>query len=180
MSNNNLFDLNLTLAKSSAIFWSNRTSLEFDDCNQLALVGLYKASKTFDVNKGVKFATWAHSHMNNEIKNELRRLQHRVTEIHLAATSEDETGITIEDFGECDAHFEHIENEIAFKKIVIAIKKLLTEKEWDILWKTAVEDVEQWKVAEIYGFQQPHVSRIMKGIRRKVQESGIGGMMLID
>jgi RNA polymerase sigma factor (sigma-70 family) len=168
MSNNNLFDTNLVYAKSAAIFWCNRTSLEYDDCYQLALVGLFKASKTFE--DGRNFKTWAHAHINNEIKNELRRLQHRVSEIHLSPPSEDETGMTIEDFGECDSNFERIENQIAFGKIAKVVKDLLTEREWDILWKIAVEGVEQWKIAEMYGFQQPHVSRIMKGIRRKVTE----------
>jgi len=170
MSENTLFGGNLNLAKSAALFWANRTSLEYDDCHQLALVGLFKASRTFKEEKGVKFQTWAHSHMNNEIKNELRKIQRRVTEIHLAPATDEDNGKTIEDFGECDASFERIEDEIAYSKIALVIKGLLTEREWDILWKTAVEGIEQWKIAEIYGFQQPHVSRIMKGIRRKVQE----------
>lgn len=180
MSDNKLFGDNTNLAKSSALFWSNRTSLEYDDCHQLALVGLFKASKTFDPSKNVQFPTWAHTHMNNEIKNELRKIQHRVTEVHLSPATDDDSGKTIEDYGECDTSYEHIEDQMACSKIAHAIKGILTEREWDILWKISVDGIEQWKIAEMYGFQQPHVSRIMKGIKRKVVESGLDVLSLIS
>lgn len=169
----NLLEANLNLAKSAAIFWSRRTSLDYDDCYQLASIGLFKASKTFEDGKGAKFQTWAHSHINNEIRNELRRTQRHSSEmLFIGSTNEDgeDTGTSIEDFGYEDEGFAQVEDRIVYGKVAEAIKAVLTDREWDILCKIAIDGVEQWKIAEMYGFQQPHVSRIMKGIRRKVQE----------
>lgn len=169
----NLFEANLNLAKAAAIFWSRRTSLDFDDCYQLASIGLYKASKTYKDDKGAKFQTWAHSHINNEIRNELRRSQKHASEVLLfGSNGEDDEAMTIEDFGYTDDGFEYVEDRIDYGKIGEAIKAVLTEREWNIVCMIA-DGVEQWKIADIYGFQQPHVSRIMKGIRRKVQECQI-------
>jgi len=177
---NNLLENNLNLAKSAAIFWSRRTSLDYDDCYQLASIGLLKASRTFEDGKGAKFQTWAHSHINNEIRNELRRTQRHSSEMFLiGSTNEDgeDSGVSIEDFGYEDEGFTHVEDRIVYGEVGQVIKSVLTEREWDIVCKIA-EGVEQWKIAEIYGFQQPHISRIMKGIRRKVTESNIGGAVL--
>lgn len=174
MANENFFGDNLNLAKTSAGFWTKRTSLKFDDCYQLCLYGLYKASKTFKEGKGAAFNTWAITHMNNAVKDELRKVQRRVPEVLMQNTNDGNTETTskcLDDFGECDPAIERIEENVELSKITRYIKGLLTEREWEILWLVAVEDVKQEQIAAKYGFQQPHVSRIMKSIKRKVMQS---------
>lgn len=175
MDGNNFFKENLNLAKTTASFWTKKTVLEFDDSHQLCLFGLYKASKTFQEGKGAIFSTWAITHMNNAVKDELRRMQRRVPEILMQNTSDDYGEETIhkglEDFGECDLAIERIEESIQLSKVAKYIKELLTKREWEILWLISVEDVKQDEIAKRYGFQQPHVSRIMKNIKRKVMQN---------
>ncbi|MGE5637659.1 MAG: sigma-70 family RNA polymerase sigma factor, partial [Chloroflexota bacterium] len=173
MDSKELFAKNVGLAKTSAGYWSKRSPLEFDDCHQLCLFGLYKASKTYKEGKGAKFNTWAVVHMNNVVKDELRKLEKRVPEVLMQHTSEydeDTSYKGLEEFGEYDNKLEQAETSIELSKIAHYIKDLLTEREWNILWLIAVEDVPQDKIAEMYSFQQPHVSRIMKGIRRKITQ----------
>lgn len=173
MDGKTYFGDNLNLAKTSASFWSKKTALEYDDCHQLCLFGLYKASKTYKEGMGASFSTWAITHMNNSVKDELRKLQRRVPEVLMQHNTE-EDGDTIHkgmnDFGEFDFNIERIEESIHLSKVTHYIRELLTEREWEILWLLAVEDVKQDEIARRYGFQQPHVSRIMKGIKRKVMK----------
>lgn len=176
MEDKNFFGDNLNLAKTTAAFWTRKTALEFDDCYQLCLFGLYKASKTYkgETYKGAAFNTWAITHMNNSVKDELRKLQRRVPEVLMQHTTEGDGENTykgLEEFGDYDNNIERIEESAEFSKVAHYIKELLTEREWEILWLIAVEDVKQDEIARRYGFQQPHTSRIMKGIKKKIMQS---------
>jgi len=54
--------------------------------------------------------------------------------------------------------------------VVEDIKRLLTEREFDILWMYAVDGKSQTEIAPIVGVQQPQIYRILNNIRRKVKK----------
>lgn len=167
---NKTFETNLNLAKAAAIHWSRKSGMSFEDCQQLALIGLYKASMTYDESKGFQFNTYAHRHINNEIITGLKRSKHLFMETEMPTNDE---GEEIDIIGEVDSGYDKVDNRISFSIIASKIKQVLTEREWDILYQTSVLKTEQHVIAEKYGIQQPHVSRLLKKIRKDVLDSGI-------
>lgn len=165
----NLFDDNIEYALVAAKFWSSRTAIEFDDCHQLAYIGLFKASKTYNKDNQTSFKTWAHTHINNEIKTYLKRLKSKV---QTCAMPVDEDGNEIDIIGDVDDGYEYIEDKLIIEKASSEIKKVLTCKEWNIFYATSILGYDQYVIAKVLGVQQPHVSRLLKKIRSKVIESG--------
>ena len=83
----------------------------------------------------------------------------------------DEEGNEIDIIGEVDGGYESIEKRMVYSKEIDKLKKVLTQREWKILYATAILEHDQFTVACIFNIQQPHVSRLLKKIRTKVINS---------
>ncbi len=82
MKNEDLVLNNIKLAYSVA--WNMRdTGIEMDDLQSLALLGLVKAAKAFDEERGYKFPTLAITVMRNEILQEVRRQRKQRNQVSL-------------------------------------------------------------------------------------------------
>jgi RNA polymerase sigma factor (sigma-70 family) len=79
MCSNKLFDENTDYADTiaSCLYKKYNNLMEYDDIKQLCLIGLFNASKTFDVNKKTEFKTYANKFMRSEVINELRKLKNQ-------------------------------------------------------------------------------------------------------
>ena len=77
MESKNLFDENIDYADkiASCLYRKHHNLIEFDDIKQLCLIGLLKASKTFDINKKLKFETYASNCMKSEVYLEFRKIK---------------------------------------------------------------------------------------------------------
>lgn len=75
-----IFDENLAFATYMADKYRN-TGVPFDDLKQIALLGLWKASLTYDEDRGSKFSTYAGRCIQNEINMHLRSHRRQKNEI---------------------------------------------------------------------------------------------------
>jgi RNA polymerase sporulation-specific sigma factor len=137
---------------------------DYDDLLQIASVGMFKAIKTYSSEKGTKLRTWVHTHINNEVLTEVRKYNKSIKTIALIITNNDDEeysfDVPFEELG-----FESVENNI----IIDNIKKILTEREFKVLWMYTVDGMSQTQIAPVIGVQQPQVYRILNNIRRKVK-----------
>lgn len=82
MKNEDLVLNNIKLAYSVA--WSMKsTGIEIEDLQSLALLGLVKAARNYDKDRGYKFSSLATTIMRNEILQEVRRQKKQRNQVSL-------------------------------------------------------------------------------------------------
>lgn len=77
---------------------------------------------------------------------------------------------SIEDFISYDEEAEKARS-ISIKATIRLMKTILTDREFDVLYKYAVEMRSQAEIAEILGTYQREISRTLKGIHKKCMEN---------
>lgn len=162
---NNQFNEHINLAYWIANKYVSNYQKEKEDLYQEALIGLWKATCSFNKNKKVKFTTYAGVVINNEILLYLRKLKKVALDISIYTQIDENLCIldTIEDYAtEMD---EHLELEI----IKQAIENLPDRKARVLkLWLSGYK---QQEIAEKMKLSQSRIARLKNDEIKKIQKS---------
>lgn len=150
MQNNieKLVNDNEKLAYKVAHKYTPKTMVDFEDIKQMALIGLYKAAKGYDENKGAKFSTFAFRVMSNEVLQEMRKFQR-----------------TSESLEEMEMDIPHEEE---YDHTMDSVKVYLDDQEFQIIC-LAMDGYNQKEIANEIGLGQSQVSRIYIRAKEKVR-----------
>lgn len=148
---------------------------EFDDLFALCQLGMLKAYKTFDVDRGNKFITYAGLVMHNEI-----RMQHRRNQRHRGQVSIDEpVAVDKEGFTQTrlevlasdkDGPEELLGKAVAVMELHTSLKEL-TERERAVITELYFSKRTQREVADSLGLSQSYISRLERKILAKLNKS---------
>ncbi|WP_124066275.1 sigma-70 family RNA polymerase sigma factor [Clostridium sp. E02] len=145
-----------------------------EDYESVAMIGLIKAADTFDLDKGINFATYATRVIYNEILMYIRKNKRhpQALSIETIIHGTDENPLTIEDTlnyeDEQMMRLEQEEQTIELHKIIHS----LPDRECKIicqLYGIGEESHTQKDVAEWLGISQSYVSRLEKKILKKMK-----------
>ncbi len=138
---------------------------DYDDYFQIASIGFLKAVRSFKLDKGFKFATYASTCINNEILMGFRKTKRNVQAISMEEFIDDAEGITLSDMLRDPVC---VEDEVLGKLDVSgAINRLslfLSNKD-KIILELHTEGKSQNDIAHITGISQSYVSRIINRIK---------------
>lgn len=163
-----------------AAYIANRftdTGIDIEDLISAGTIGLIKAVDTFDIDKNIKFSTYASRCINNEILMYLRKnfCNKNVASIDEPIQSDsDGHKLSLSDTLGTDPDIvsRNIENEADKEILYSAIQKLSERERHIINLRYGIgtdEEKAQKEVAEILGITQPHVSRLERNIIEKLK-----------
>ena len=158
-----LAEENIWLAYENCKFFYN-CDLEREELQCVALLGLVKASATFDEHKGFKFSTYASTVIRNEILMELRRNKKHKNAISLDAEvsgfkNGDLEGYTLLDMIPYEQkEYTFIENGGVIPTMLASV----TNMERECITLTILEEKTQEETAGALGISQSYVSRCVK------------------
>ena len=160
MRNEDLVLNNMKLAYSTA--WKMRdTGIEMDDLQSLALLGLVKAAKAFDEERGYKFPTLAITVMRNEILQEVRRQRKQRNQVSLNSPFAD--GLCLADV------LEDKQNVFAEAEVQALIEEL-EDNEKKAVRMILFQDMKQTEAAEVIGVSQCMISRYYRSGIQKLRQ----------
>lgn len=143
--------------------------LEYNDYLSNGLYGLFKAINTFDINKDIKFGTYASTCINNEIRMMLRRLKKHMNTTHIDKVLNVDTEghkLTYNDIL-FDAKSSIAYDDFIFADTIKDIK--LTSMEKQII-QMRIDGKTQKEIADILNFSQSYVSRLLQKIKKKIEK----------
>lgn len=156
--------------------WRN-TSIHYDDLLSIARLGIFKAYRVFDPDKGFKFATFAFQVMENELRMNFRReKKHANVDSFSEISIRDKEGKqkTVEDFfGEEDSGFDDIEKADVLKTIIDEFSSTASEVELFTLKTRFFDNLTQYEVAKKAGMSQSYIGRIEKRVSEKLKKISI-------
>jgi RNA polymerase sporulation-specific sigma factor len=165
---NRLVEHNLRLvAHIVKKYYGNQS--EQDDLVSIGTVGLIKAIDTFDAQRG-RLATYACRCIDNELLMMLRTKKKSAKEVSLyEPVGTDKEGNEIQIYDLCtkkDDVLENLERQEETKTLWDAMKKVLDEREYDVVVRRygleGRKEQTQQEVGELYGISRSYVSRIEK------------------
>lgn len=173
---NKLIEHNLRLVAHVVKKYSN--SYEQDDLISIGSIGLMKAVSTFDVGKGVSFATFAARCIENEILMLFRSNKKYKNEVSLSepvGTDKDGNELTLYDLlsEKEDGVFDAVETKITAAGLIKKMREVLTEREYHILGLRfgifSGVPLAQREVAALLKISRSYVSRIEKRAIEKLR-----------
>lgn len=153
---------------------------ETDDLLSVGSIGLIKAINTFQDGKGTQLATYTARCIENEILMLLRAGKKHKNNVSLSdpvGVDKDGNELTLIDLlaEKEDSVFAQVEKSIQREKFVAFLKKLLSEREFDILsLRYGLEDgvsLPQREVAKKLGISRSYISRIEKRAIEKARDN---------
>jgi len=158
-------------------------SKEQEDLISIGMIGLIKASETFDIKKDINFSTYAGTCIDNQIKMYFRKIKHLASEVHLNEPIDSDgegNRITIEDaFRDPISVEDETELLIDRKKLYRFINEELSERERQIICRryalrcgseVPIKPMTQKEVAKSLKISRSYVSRIEKKALAKLRE----------
>lgn len=142
-----------------------------EDMLSIGTIGLIKAIDSFDVNKGIKLATYAARCIDNEILMMMRGDKKQSKDVYLyetIGTDKEGNEISLIDVIEANTPdvVEKISTENDVKKIYSNIKDILSPREYNIIVLRyglyGCAQMTQQEIATILGISRSYVSRIEK------------------
>lgn len=155
------------------------TDKEIDDLISIGTIGLIKAIDTFDIDKGIRLATYASRCIDNELLMMLRSGKKQAKEVYLyepIGSDREGNEINLLDIIECmdDDIVETTWIESNIKKLYELINQVLTEREKEIIYLRYglgnTEEVTQREIATKLNISRSYVSRIEKKAIKKLKE----------
>ncbi|WP_435790023.1 RNA polymerase sporulation sigma factor SigK [Clostridium sp.] len=152
---------------------------DVDDLISIGTVGLIKAIEAFDLNKGVRFATYASRCIENEILMLIRNNKKTKGDVYLQdpiGTDKEGNEISLIDVlsSEKDSIFEIVENKILITKLYDKINFDLKDREKIIIqMRYGLSDGPprtQREIALILGISRSYVSRIEKSALKRLKK----------
>lgn len=142
-----------------------------EDMLSIGTIGLIKAIDSFDVNKGIKLATYAARCIDNEILMMMRGDKKQSKDVYLyetIGTDKEGNEISLIDVIEANTPdvVEKISTQNDVKKIYSNIKDILSPREYNIIVLRyglyGCTEMTQQEIATILGISRSYVSRIEK------------------
>lgn len=163
-----LIEHNLRLVAHIVKKYDN-TRLENDDLISIGTVGLIKAINTYDLEKGVKLATYAARCIENEILMQLRSMKKRREDIFLQeplGIDQEGNELSLMDIlGYQSDLFEKVNRQIEVTRLLETLKGLPQRERYVLERRFALVDGRSWPQREIaakLGISRSYVSRIEK------------------
>ena len=152
---------------------------ENDDLISIGTIGLIKAIDTFDIDKGIRLATYASRCIDNELLMMLRSGKKQAKEVYLydpIGSDREGNEINLLDIIECNdtdiVETAWLEGNI--KKLYQMISSVLSEREREIIYLryglNNKEEVTQREIAAKLNISRSYVSRIEKKALKKLKE----------
>lgn len=153
----------------------NNTGYPTEDLVNIGSIGLIKAVNTFDVNKNIKFASYASRCIQNEILMHLRKVRRWANEISADDSirnlvGEDEFCL-LDTFGtDPDIVHETVEEQLMKDLLKDIINQLEPREQFIMKRHFGVDAVTQADIARELGISQSYVARIEKKVISKLSE----------
>ncbi len=150
---------------------------ETEDMISVGTIGLIKAIKSFDVNKGSRFATYAAKCIDNELLMMLRSNKKKSREVSLnepVGTDKEGNEVSIIDFLECQNGdvYKIVEMNSQVQRLKEAILKCLSPREIQVIslryGLNGTKEKTQNDIAGMLGISRSYVSRIEKKALNKL------------
>lgn len=173
-----LIEHNLRLVAHVAKKYSG--TMENDDLISVGSIGLIKAINTYQPNKGTQLATYTARCIENEILMLLRSNKKHKNDVSLTdavGTDKDGNELSLLDllFENEDGVFNEVERSIENEKLVQAIKKILTKREFTVICLRyglkGGKSYAQREVAVFLKISRSYISRIEKKAIEKLQKN---------
>lgn len=158
----------------------NVSDKDIDDLISIGTIGLIKAIDTFDMDKGIRLATYASRCIDNELLMMLRSGKKQSKEVYLyEPIGADKEGNEINLLDIIESVDADIVERLAFedniKKLYKLVGKVLTEREREIIelryGLNNTNEVTQREIASKLGISRSYVSRIEKKALKKLKLS---------
>ena len=153
---------------------------ETDDLISIGTIGLIKAIDTFDVDKGIRLATYASRCIDNELLMMLRSGKKQAKEVYLyepIGSDREGNEINLLDIIEC-TDIDIVETTWFadnVKKLYILMNEVLSDREKEIIYMRYGlgngDEITQREIASKLNISRSYVSRIEKKALRKLKES---------
>lgn len=174
-----LIERNLRLVVYLAQRFEN-TGANLDDLTSIGTIGLIKAVGTFNMDKNIKFATYASRCIENEILMYLRKTQKSKTDVSLdepLSVDKDGNELVLADVVGTDSDFvyKEIESKVENETLVGLIDGLEEREQYIMKLRyglTTEEESEltQKEVADKLNISQSYISRIEKNVLGKLKK----------
>ena len=172
-----LIEHNLRLVVYIAKKFEN-TGIHLEDLTSIGTIGLIKAVNSFNMDKGIKLATYASRCIENEILMHLRKVSNQRNDISLdepLSTDGDGNELLLSDVLGTDSDIIHktIEEKLEKEILLKAIEKLKKRDKLIIGLRFGIfGDIEktQKEVADLMGISQSYISRLEKKIILKLKK----------
>lgn len=157
------------------------SDIETEDMISIGTIGLIKAIKSYDIDKGSKFATYAAKCIDNEILMTLRSNRKRNRDVSLnepIGVDKEGNEINLMDFLESQARdaFSEIKYKTDLKWLKTAIEHNLNNRERQVIGLRyglfGNEERTQLEIANMLGISRSYVSRIEKKALNKLRVCG--------
>lgn len=148
-----------------------RNSFAQDELISVGSIGLLKAIKSYNYDKGSSFSTYATRCINNEILMLIRSEKKHNNQVYLDdAISIDKDGNEISLIevlsDQCEEIESIVDNKIMFEKILTIINKKLSDREKEVIFMRygicGYSQYTQFEISEILGISRSYISRIEK------------------
>ena len=158
-------------------YYASAQGADQEDLVSIGIIGLVKAVDSFNVENGVRFATYAARCIQNEILMHFRSRRKTQGEVSLSETIDvdrDGNPLTYADVISYEDNIaEEVERKIRMQKAVRFVGTVLDERERQIIRMryglSGKPAMTQKDVAELLGISRSYVSRIEKGAIEKLQ-----------
>jgi RNA polymerase sporulation-specific sigma factor len=163
-----------TIAKKYAKYF---TQYEYDDLFQMGCIGLMKACRSFDKNKGYAFSTLAYRCIKNAIQREVERGKSvnengdfKVYSLDYESQKDGYyKGIEVIELVEFDG-VENIEDLVENRILIEQAFSCLRDKEINIVKMFYIDEMKQNDIASSLGNKQQNISRDIKNALKKMRK----------
>jgi len=149
---------------------------DIEDLVSIAKIGLIKAYKNFDLDKGIKFVTYASKLIHNEIlmhNRKMRRHKNNVSLDSVLTVDFDGSELTLIDVLPAEIKDTHFEDYDGLKAILDMTLKQLSERDRKIFKMYFFERMKQQDIANKFNIAQSYISRLIKKIIKELQNNSI-------
>ncbi|MEG1027713.1 MAG: sigma-70 family RNA polymerase sigma factor, partial [Oscillospiraceae bacterium] len=166
---NKLIEHNLRLVAHISKKYYSKTN-DQDDLISIGTIGLIKAVNTFNLDKGIRFSTYAARCIENEILMHFRVIKKSAGDVYFPENADSDTENSIlnssDCFGDEDELIDNLDLKIKTEKLYSNIDKFLNEREKEIIKYRyglyGVTPLTQKEVAKKLNISRSYVSRIEK------------------
>jgi RNA polymerase sporulation-specific sigma factor len=162
---------NIKFAYHQAHYWVQRLpQYDWDEIFSLCQLGLVKAARSFDESRGLKFTTLCTESIKNEVLRMLRTQRtkkRKGTPLYLYEMLPGSEEIMYVDTLSVEDTYT-LENKSYLKELF----GVLTDTERDVLKMYYYDEIKQEDIANVYGFSQTHISRIIQRSIDKMRKCG--------
>lgn len=156
MDNEKLFNENINFAYYVACKYDNYFS-EKEDIKQIALIGLWEATKVYDKSRGVKFTTFAYPVIRNSINIYLRSIRKHL-ENDISLYTEVSENFTYNDILEDSENLiEEVESNITTQKV---LSKVRNSKSKYVIEEAVIKDRKIQEIADEMKLTKQRISNL--------------------